>query len=488
MRSMPYDSRLASYAKPRRVGRSRVFLLTHILVTSLVVGAGAATPIDQLDSGRLVYPASLLATATLVWILWSWYSLRKTLFDPYALFMIAAGLFNSGQALLEVFGMNPGGILLGEANVDTLIRSLFLVAISMLLVHAGALAALDRKSRQKPSGSSDSDREKATRLTGWMLMGVAFVPTFNLLKGSFDLVLDYGYMGLYTHRIATPLSYALAGFMVPGLIFLMSGSRKSRWIQLFCLSFMALYAGAFLFFGARAAATMSCVAVAWVYESSIRRIPRTLITLLAIAALLIFPLVRETRNLSGKDRLSMANQYETVSNLENPGSSSISEMGHSLVTVTDTLTLVPEIRPFDLGASYFYAATTIVPNLGWEVHPAVAHGLLSDWLIDTVDPIVAEAGGGLGFSFIAESYLNFGWIGGPLCLGLIGFLVASLFLMADSPDPAKRAMVGSFLSFFFVFARGESAIVARGLVWYAVMPYLVVTALTIRNRRRKALA
>jgi hypothetical protein len=64
--------------------------------------------------------------------------------------------------------------------------------------------------------------------------------------------------------------------------------------------------------------------------------------------------------------------------------------------------------------------------------------------------------------------------------------LTSLLLTADGADAAKQALVGSFLSFFFLFARGESAIVARGLIWYAVVPYLLVTALVIRGRTRKA--
>ncbi|MGO9262257.1 MAG: O-antigen polysaccharide polymerase Wzy [Bryobacteraceae bacterium] len=490
MRSIALDPVLPgpveSFVMSGQISRSKAILILHIILTSIVAGAGVLFPVVQLDPERLVYPACLLVTGSFVWILWSWYALRKTLFEPYSLFVIAAGLFNAGQALLELFGMNSGGILQGEVQTDILTKALFLVAVSMLCLHTGALLALSRKSRGKPIEDSSPTRDRAARLVGWLLLAIAFVPTLNLLRGSFDLVLDYGYMGLYTHRIAALVSFALSGFLMPGTIFLLAGSKRSRWTQLFCVAFTALYAGAYLFLGSRGAAAITCVAVVWVFESGIRRIPRSLIWIFTVAAVLVFPLVRETRNISGKYRLSWESQIESLSNLENPVSSSISEMGHSLVTVTHTLALVPDIRPFDLGASYFYAATAVIPNLGWEVHPSVAHGLLSDWLTSTVDPSIFSSGGGLGFSFIAESYLNFGWFGGPLWLGFVGFCVTSLFLTADATDPAKHALVGSFLSFFFLFARGESAGVTRGLVWYAVVPYLLVTALAMRGRPRKA--
>jgi oligosaccharide repeat unit polymerase len=228
-------------------------------------------------------------------------------------------------------------------------------------------------------------------------------------------------------------------------------------------------------------AAMICIAVAWVFERSIRRIPRALILVLALLALLVFPLVRETRLTGGQYR-SLGDQIDVLSNLDDPLSSSVSEMGHSLVTVTHTMTLVPETRPYDYGESYLYALTTIIPNLGWAVHPSVSHGLLSDWLINTVDRVTAAAGGGLGFSFIAEAYLNFGTFGGPIWLGLTGFALVWLFLKADGNDPAKHAFAASFLSFLFVFTRGESAIVARGLVWYALVPYALACLMTVSSR------
>jgi len=490
MRSMAFESALPVSAEAGMAGhisRTQALVLVHIILTAIAAGVGVVFPVVQLDSDWLIYPSCLLVTGSFIWILWSWYAVRKSLFDPYALFMIAAWLFNGGQALLEVFGMNSGGILVNEVRSDTLVKALYLTTVSGLCFHTGALVSLSRKSRSTRTEPSGPEREKASRWAGWMLLGIAFVPALKLLRGSFDLVLDYGYMGLYRRHPATPVSYALALFLVPAVIFLVAGSRQSRGTQLFCLALMALYAGSSLFLGQRGAATMSCVAIAWVFEKCIRRIPRPLIALFALLALVIFPMIRGTRITGARYRMSWESQWELLSSIGNPFSAAIAEMGHSLVTVTDTLTLVPESRPFDLGTSYFYAASTIVPNLGWELHPSVTHGLLCDWLTATVDPVTFNSGGGLGFSFIAESYMNFGWYGGPLWLGLVGFWITSFFLSADRADPARQALVASFLSFFLVFARGESAIVIRGLAWYALIPYLLVIALTKRRRAQKAL-
>ena len=102
---------------------------------------------------------------------------------------------------------------------------------------------------------------------------------------------------------------------------------------------------------------MSCVAFAWTFDRTVRRIPRKLIVALALTALLVFGVVRETREVGGEYRLSFQTQLQALAQLHNPISSAISELGSSFVTVTHTLALVPASRDFDGGVSYLYALT-----------------------------------------------------------------------------------------------------------------------------------
>ena len=461
-------------------------LVLHAALLTTLVCAGLLYPAVQLDAEALIYPCCASVTLSLVWILWSWYSLRGTLFEPYPLFMLSAGLFNGGQAILEVFGLNPAGILKGRVSPDMVLQALYLVEIGMMALHFGALVALRKANHRTGEVLDTTGRRRATRMAGWILLGVSVVPTIGLLSNSVSVVLDYGYMGLFRQQDTLSTSQALSSFFRPGIVFLLAGSRKHRAIQILCLVLTAAYAAIYLFLGSRGSAVMGCIAVAWVFDRSIRRIPRALIAALMVAALVIIPLVRVTRGTSGRDRLSLSEQVEALNSLDSPVSSSISEMGHSLVTVTHTLQLVPSVRGFDYGTSYLYAALVVVPNVGWDLHPSVAHGLLGDWLIRTVDPGLAAGGGGLGFSFLAEAYLNFGWPGAPLWLGIMGFVLCFIFVRADGDDPARHALIASFLSFFFLFARGESATVVRGLVWYAAVPYVLAALLTVRSRRREA--
>jgi oligosaccharide repeat unit polymerase len=165
--------------------------------------------------------------------------------------------------------------------------------------------------------------------------------------------------------------------------------------------------------------------------------------------------------------------------IDNPAVRIISDMGTAMKTVAFTLELVPRIRPFDLGLGYGYAFLAVIPNLFWGIHPTAAHGLAADWLVWAVAPGYAALGGGFGFSFIAEAYLNFGWLGIAPVLGLVGFLFGKLVMWAQGTnEPVKLATAASFLAFFLLYARGEAGLVVRPLIWYALLPYILVHVLS----------
>jgi len=201
----------------------------------------------------------------------------------------------------------------------------------------------------------------------------------------------------------------------------------------------------------------------------------------AIVMLALFAFVKDTRNIAIVDRgfaNATSNSAETI---QNPVTSSVAEMGSSLQTVAYTIDLVPSYRPYDYGVQYVYSLLTVFPNFFWAIHPTIAHGTPAAWLVQTVAPDVATAGGGLGYSLIAEAYLNFGYWGVPVILLLLGYIYVRFVTWgAWSEDPAKIAVVAVFLSFFMIYARADSTTMIRPLIWYVLLPYGLV--LILRKR------
>jgi oligosaccharide repeat unit polymerase len=407
------------------------------------------------------------------------------LFDPYVLFFIAALLFNGGQALLEVLGLNERGILGGVFPPEIVLQTLFLIILGLGSVQLGALlaaAAVRRSPAERvPEAHDAPSRTRDVRLVGWGLIVVAAVPALLMLREAVATVMAHGYFALFQREAATGFAAwprILAGFLMPGALFLLAGSKGRAWSLAVSGVIVLAYVATQFFLGARAPAALVLVAYVWLWDRCIRRLPRAgLLGAGATLLFVVFPLVRLIRSVSGAHRLSLSFLSEAFLSMRSPFVAILTEMGGSMKTVAYTIQLVPHVRGYDAGLSYLYALFTIVPNFFWDIHPAQARGTAADWLVRTVDPRYAALGGGYGFSFIGEAYLNFGWFGAPVALALIGFLFAKLVLWADrSGDPARLALLASFMGFFLFYTRAESATVVRPLLWYSILPWLSVGA------------
>ncbi len=463
-------------------------IAAHSCVIIFLIVSSSFYEASSLQPDTLIYPCSCFLLGLTVWVFWSWYIVTKSLFSPYILFFISALLFNGGQIILEVFNLNEKGILDGEFSSATILPTMFLVVIGLALFHLGALMSAFQISvaptqvnpQQKEANNPRKDKEISQ--VGWLFFSISFLPSLLILQNSIRIVLSGGYFALYQQNEATSFDAApaiLAGFLVPSAMFILAGSGKNVKEQYLACILILLYATMYFFLGQRNVAVMPLLSFAWLWHQLIRPISKFFLgSVGAFLLLIVFPLVGASRNTGGEDRLSVDALLNTFISINNPLVAVLSEMGGSMNTIAYTIELVPRFREFQWGADYLYALFTLVPNLFWKLHPTVARGLPGRWLTWAVRPDFAARGGGLGYSFIAEAYLNFGWFGAPIALGVIGFLFAKFTLWAaKSKERARMAAVASFTSFFLFFARAESGLMVRSLVWYSWLPYLSVCLL-----------
>lgn len=461
-----------------------------IIILSLV--AAIIFPELELNPQHFIYPLCVFLLALYIWTLWSWYALTGSMFSPYILFMSAAFAFNAGLALLEVFHLDDR-ISQSFFPPLTVLRTLALVAISLIAFHTGALITASmrlRRGKADPATPVKEQDGRPLRLVGSVLIGVAAIPAVIVFKQSFSVVGSSGYFGLYQQPTVAGLaawSKVIAEFLVPGSLFLLAGSRGKRCPLMISSAIILCYSALLFFLGGRAGAIMPLLAYLWLWHRTIRRVPKSAVVAIAVVLIVVLiPLIATFRNTTGSERYSLSKAMDAYRAVENPAIAAFSEMGGSMATVAYTLELVPKTRGFDMGASYFYSVLAVVPNLFWEIHPAAARGNAALWLVETVEPETAAVGGGLGYSFIAEAFLNFGWWGTPIVMCLMGFLFGRLVLWADlSGINARLAMVAAFISFFLFFARSESASLVRVLLWYSLLPYLAVCFLQEKRSEQR---
>lgn len=475
--------RIAS-ARPRRQ-RPRNGIVAIQALVCFLISAGGALYIHGGDASS-VYTLSWALTVASVWALCSWWLVMGTLFDPYGMFMVSLSLFNGGQALLEAGGLNERGILGGVLDDDVVTATLYMVLLALCFTHLGAILSV-RRSNTIAHDTLDCDDVKGLRITGWILMSISLIPTCFILWAAASTVASGGYLAAYqgdadAGLAATPQVLSL--FIVPAALFLLAGANGRRREKMTAMIVIAVSTVVQFSLGFRGAAVTPACAFLWLWSRCEGKI-RTPWLVGAVAALIIaIPISRETRLLAGSDRLSLDTLASAYQSIDNPVVSAVTEMGGSMATVAYTYILVPSTRALDYGGGYAYAALTVLPNLFWSVHPTIAHGQASDWLIRTVDPSQAMLGVGLGYSCIAEAYLNFGWIGVPIIMILLGFAVGRLAALGAAGRRRDLAMVAAITSFLLKFPRGETSTLVRTVFWYALLPYALTVVVGILNERR----
>jgi oligosaccharide repeat unit polymerase len=458
-------------------------VLFHAFICFSIVFAGLLFEI-RADSG-VVYDLCLALTVMLAWSMWSWWWTTRTLFDPYGMFMTSLFLFSSGQALLEVAGLNAQGMLGGRFDNETLVATLYMVLVGVSFTHLGALLAVKNRTTSPPAKWSTADA-LALRTVGWALLAVSIAPSALLLVDRGGVVLSGGYAALYQRVVSTGFAAGpevLALFIVPAALFLLAGAAGRRREKVTATIVIAFHTFGQLFLGYRSTAIMPACAFLWLWNQCERKIKPAWIAVAALFTMVVVaPISRETRALEGLERIKLETLITSYKSLENPVVSSISEMGGSLGTVAYTYTLVPAARAFDYGVGYAYAFLTVLPNFFWGLHPTIAHGKASEWLVATVDPYAASHQGGLGYSCIAEAYLNFGWVGVPIVMGLVGFGIAALTSWGAKGNRTHVAMVAVLTAFVLRFPRDESASLVRAVVWYSWLPAAIAVLIARGGR------
>jgi hypothetical protein len=417
------------------------------------------------------------------------------------LFLVSAFLFNAGQAGLEVFGLNDRGLLLGYFSEEIIESTLALVLVSLSALHLGALLHL-AVVRPVPVRSRRAQRPAWIRSVGWFLLVISLPPTVMWLTEVFEVAARSGYWATYDRDVETGMAasrFVLSGLFVPALLLLTACGRKHAIDRNVSAILMVTFAAVQFYIGYRSTAAMPLVAWAWLRHRAVRPIrPGLLCAVGLLLLLVVFPLVRETRNFAFADRSAVpVGRWLDVQ--DNPGLATISEMGGSMGTIAYTLTLVPAIRPYSRGEDYAYALLTLLPNMFWSIHPTIAYGTLSDWLAGTVYAGVNARGAGLGYSFIAEAYVNFGPAGPLLVMTVFGLALVTLARWATETDePAKVALAAIVLAVILRYPRDELSGIIRSLVWFGMGPYLlalllpefaqgIIHSVNVRTFRRRVL-
>lgn len=149
------------------------------------------------------------------------------------------------------------------------------------------------------------------------------------------------------------------------------------------------------------------------------------------------------------------------------------EAGQTFVVTAAAIAYIPDMIDFSFGYTYLSGIVYVLPN-------QLTGGFYAS--VDSVDELLSPfltSYGGVGSSFIAEGYLNFGYFS-IIIFALYGLIIGKLTNFAER-QLAKGKKVGLFIAcacflLMAIFIRSDTRTFLRNFVW-AVLPVLILQQL-----------
>lgn len=246
---------------------------------------------------------------------------------------------------------------------------------------------------------------------------------------------------------------------------------------------------AFLFYsGDRSNAVFFALGLLFVLRHVGAEIRKPVLLAVILSVIAAGATVRAIRESEGPAR-SLSEGWQVVA--ESGALGVLEEMGTSLRPLIETLALVPRSFEFRHGGSYLDAVASAVPNLGASLRtlsPADEQLAPNLWITAVVEPSTFAAGGGLGYSGIAEPYLNFGYTGILVWFAALGYVLARLDATASESNRVGIAVRALFLVAVVTTVRNDMTNFVRPFFWPLLLMcgLLTIDALLHRVTRTRA--
>lgn len=427
---------------------------------------------------------ALIGILQYIWMFFSWYSLTKNLMNIYLFFITLCFFFYSGQPLLVLLNIDLPIMSLQSSpfSISEINKTFIFLLEAMLLFHTGALLSVKNyRVKYYPVNM------KIVASVGMFFFAISFIPqivsTIDALKTS----LTIGYSNIYQSDFAMGAGIAggiprfLAGFFKASLLLLILGNknnpRRLKFWVLFSLSLTTVS----ILAGQRGTNSLFILGIIMLYHYAIKPFTKKqaygFIVLIPLGGYILSS-ISVLRNV-GVAGYGISDIAEMVAK-GNPLLNIIGEMGFTLITCTTVAVFSPSLVPFNGGESYFNNLFSLIPNLFWTVNPSAVGS------VDQVFGHFLNANSGMGSSFIAEAYYNFGMYG-LLIMPLFGYLVGKLYfetLAASKNKNYLKLYACIYMSFVILwYVRSDTTGFWRNLAYYSILPIIIVKSLSSISKK-----
>lgn len=430
----------------------------------------------------------------------TWAFHYKIRLNYYTIFLTATMLFYFGQFFLLLIGVEMDS---GRTIIDGLLPYYKIIETGkyiinfMVVLHLGVIFSTFNINIYNYHFKQINNTHQLNSLSvnnfkkiAILLFIVSIIPSFLILIKNIQITLSQGYGQIFqsSHYVLGGLnniSRFVSRFTIPSFLMLFIAYKNDKRIIIICV-IMIMYLIAYFLSGSRLAGVLllsSLLLIRHYWYKPINIKASIIMVPIAFFGIGLLSSISKIRNLINTTNNINTFIIETFRNviLQNPIFLAIEEAGYTFLATTTVITYSPLIVPHYFGMSYINSILMLIPNLFWDVHPA------ANINTDIVFKSFLTKYGGIGSSFIAESYWNFGYFSLILSLAFgifIGIITKNIAKYAASAN-SKMFYLSIYIGHLFLFyVRSDTVSFWRNFIYYGIVPLLIISLLSqIRTKR-----
>ncbi len=477
------NSYRSKISKENTKSKAILILLLNIVI-SIIIFYVAWQDVSKINYDKML----LIANLIYIWIFISWYKVFNSCINSYLIFVACTYMFYFGQHFLYVIGipLDRGRTIANTYSVQQYNTVAFFILLCMLLIHIGAFIAtittrnLNTQLSYEINDSINKKIEiKALKIVSIFLLVISYLPTVIIRSNYIKIILSSGYGSVFLSDY-----YELGGFsnipgfmstfIIPALIMAILAFKDSKSFKF--ISFLAIvYILLYFLSGSRYDAVLFIVTLILAKKYYFGGLNRKSLFKIGVGGVLLITMISLVSSI--RSELSKTSNYlslvsDILINLyeNNILFSFIKEMGFTMVATATVFVYCPSSIQYVYGETYFASFLRLFPNLFWDAHPA------ANVSVDSVFKSFLTSSGGIGSSFIAEAYYNFGY-SSLLLMPIIGIALFKLFnkmeIASKSDDRAKGFLTLYIFCFTLFFVRTDTVAFWRNLAYYGIFPYVM---------------
>lgn len=451
-------------------------------VAGTLLSTGLLFVVAYTSQDRIAALATTAAAASCVWNCFA--LLRLAPLSPAAMYLYMLLLFHMGLVGPWALGINqiePPRWLLGNDIAP---------GLSMLILALGGFAlgvALGRPDRTRRTTQAEGPQYYNDVLflvgVGTALLGLALF-TYGILNVGAARFLAASYIESIRLTAWYDAGYFHNGMtVIPIGVYMAAASARKRWLPLLLVGTGA-WAAVVSVLGFRGIALVPCITLVAILIKRGVRIPKWVLVSGALVVLCAISAIRLSRN-SALGQRELLPALAAASPL-----AAVEEMGNSLRPLVHTIHFL-ETEPYRYGYTYWQALEGALPSIlgsRGRGYVAVEDMPPSMWVSRLAAPWNFAHFGGIGFSAVAEPYMNFG----PAGVAIYFLLLAYGLVCADRFDdlrPTRLALWAIFLGPLLWTSRNAFTVLFRPVMFgcAAVFAARVLGDSIARSRQQSAL-